>query len=340
MRVSLEHKKNQRYLSEMTMAEDIKLSIVIVNYMAKDYLNACLKSILREENIKYEVIVVDNGSTDGSAEIVEKHFPSVYLIKSATNLGFAKANNIAIRQTNGKYILLLNPDTELIGSCLPKLIAFMESNPSVSAAGCKILYPDGRIQISCGCLPTFASAFWGGQTINILFKKCFPNRNFLGACGIIQEALDTQHEVETLLGACVILKKEVLEKVGLFDENMFMYFEECDLFYRIKKTGGKILYIPDPMIIHHTGGSIRSIPQAVSYYQKSQEYYFRKNFSVKNITGFRILIMTSAILKSTSFIFIYPFCKKDHQQRLKTRISWHWQTFLYYLKFFYHTRNK
>jgi len=334
MRGLPEHNRSQRYLNEITMAEDIELSIVIVNYMAKDYLDTCLKSIFREKNIEYEVIVVDNGSTDGSVEIVERDFPSVYVIKNATNLGFAKANNIAIQHTNGKYILLLNPDTELIGSCLPKLIAFMENNPNVSAAGCKILYPDGRIQISCGNLPTFTSAFWGGQTINILFKKFFPNRNFFGACGIIQEALDTQHEVETLLGACVILRKEVLEKLGLFDDNMFMYFEECDLFYRIKKAGGKIMYIPDPTIIHHAGGSSRPNPQAVSYYQKSQEYYLRKNFSLKNITAFRLLIMFSAILKSTSFIFIYPFCKKDHQQRLKRRISWYWQIFFYYLKMF------
>jgi GT2 family glycosyltransferase len=289
-----------------------------------------LKSVFRKQNIACKVIVVDNASHDGSVEMVEKDFPSVHLIKNKTNMGFAKANNLAMEYAVGQYILLLNPDTELTGSTLETLVSVMERNPDVSAVGCKVLYPDGTIQLSCGRLPSFASALWGGETINKLYRKRFTNSNFFGACGLTPEALDMQQEVQTLLGACFVVRRDALEDVGLFDENMFLYFEENDLFYRLGRAGGKILYIPDTSIIHHAGGCTKSISKAVEHYQRSQEYYFRKHHLLRSGGVFRILLMTSAVIKSAVFSFLYIIAKKRTGPDMKSRIAWHWYTFLYY----------
>lgn len=320
--------------SDLTKTDtETVLSIIIVNYMTRDYLQACLASIMRECDIAYEVLVVDNGSTDGSTEMVETNFPSVRIIRNNVNIGFAKANNIGIEHSAGKYILLLNPDTELTGSTLKIMVYFMEEFPDVSAAGCKIIYPDGRLQFSCGYIPTIESALWGGQTFQKIFRKILPESNLPGACGIDPETLGTKCEVETLLGACVIIRKEVFDKIGMFDENMFLYFEECDLFFRIKKTGGKIIYMPDTAVIHHAGGSSsKSLENSVNHYQKSQEYFFRKNFALRKIKLFRILVMISSIIKSATLSLIYVFSRKNKSAELKRKIAWHWYSFLYYVK--------
>jgi GT2 family glycosyltransferase len=318
-------------IKEFVISEDTFLSIVIVNYKAKEYLRACLRSIFREQDVAYEVIVVDNASGDGSVEMVEEDFPSVHLIKNESNAGFAKANNIGIGSSVGKYILLLNPDAELTRSTLKILVSVMEQSPDVSAAGCKILYPDSTIQLSCGRLPTVSSAFWGGETINKLYRRIFPKSNFLGACGLTPESLDTRKEVETLLGACVILRKKLLEKVGLFDENFYLYFEENDFFYRVREAGGKVIYTPETTIIHHTGGSTKSLSKGVEYYHKSQEYYLRKHNLLKGMGWFRIIVMASAMVKSALLFLLYPFCRNKKGQDLKRKIAWHWYTFSYYI---------
>ncbi|GAX59189.1 glycosyl transferase family 2 [Candidatus Scalindua japonica] len=333
MSIQQKKEKCRKPVNEVITTENTIISIVIVNYMTKELLSDCLKSIFREDYKRNQIIVVDNNSTDGSAEMVEEDYPTVHLIKNKENVGFAKANNIAIKHAIGEYILLLNPDTELTDSTIEKLVGFMEKDTSVSACGCMVLYPDGRIQISCGYFPSFSSACLGGQSINMLYRKIFPNSNFLGACGITPEALNSIQEVETLLGACVMIRREVLEQVGLFDENMFLYFEECDLFYRIRKAGGKVMYTPDTKVIHHAGGSSnKNISKAVMYYQNSQEYYFIKNYSLKNIKLFKMAIMISAIIKTPFLSLMYVFCNKDRKLEQRRKIAWHWYTFLYQLK--------
>ena len=275
-----------------TGQQDAMVSIIIVNYNTREYLRACLASIFKGEKCKYQVIVVDNGSADDSANMVARDFPAVHLMGNEVNAGFAKANNMAWREARGKYTLLLNSDTEVSDSTIETLIRYMEANQAVSAAGCKVLYPDGRIQLSCGYFPTLSSALWGGQAVNLLFKKFFPRSSVFGACGLGPRDLEQRREVDILLGACVILRNDVVKKIGLFDEKMFMYFEECDLFQRIKAMGGKVMYLPDTTIIHHAGGSVKNLAEAVGNYQASQEYYFRKHVSLKKLIWFRILIIT------------------------------------------------
>ena len=324
--------KRNNYGIEKDMVKEMNLSIIIVNFMTRELLKSCLNSILDEKDIKYEIIVVDNSSSDESLEIVMEDFPSAYLIKNQKNVGFAKACNNGIKHATGKYILLLNPDTELMGSTVNMLVSYMENNKDVSAAGCKVLNPDGSVQLSCGYLPSIASVFWGGEKINRIYRKMFPNSTFFGACGITSDRLDERHEVENLLGACVILRRSVLDEIGCFDENMFMYFEECDLFYRIRRAGGKIMYIPDAEIMHHAGGSTKSIKKVVGYYQKSQEYYFIKNLSLKNINIFRIMIVISAIIKTTLLYIMYMLKKRNDGNKIREKMEWQWNTIIYYVR--------
>jgi len=333
MEILIGKSKKPRYKGSPCSDVGIMLSIVIVNYMSRDYLRSCLDSIFSGDMEGVEIIVVDNGSKDRSVEMVRENFPSVNVIEQETNVGFARANNIAIKMAKGRYILILNPDTELKTDTLKRLVDFMENEPTVSAAGCKVLYPDGRNQLSCGYLPTVASAIWGGQAINRIFRKFFPGRNFFGACALDPEALDSSHEVETLLGACVILRKNILETIGLFDEGMFVYFEECDLFYRIRNAGGKIMYTPDATIYHHAGGSSSmALQKSVTYYLTSQEYYLKKNLSLRRVFPFRASVMVSAFVKSALLATTYPLSSGKDQRHMKYKILWHWYTFLHLLK--------
>ena len=308
------------------------VSIVIVNYKTREHLRRCLQAISSENLLRLETIIFDNGSGDGSVEMVRQDFPWAHLIESKTNIGFAKANNLAFRQAKCDFVLLLNPDVEVKDGAINLMHQYMKDNPDVAVAGCKVLYPDGRIQMSCGYAPTIASAFFGGEFINRLFKKIFPRRDFIGACGITKDQLNCFHEVETLLGACVILRKDILEKTGGFDENMFVYFEECELFHRIRQMGGRIMYIPNASVYHHAGASIslNSIDKAVSYYQKSQEYYLRKVYGLKHIKLFRILVATSALIKAGFLTIIYPFTPRHHCASMWKKILWHFYVFRYY----------
>jgi GT2 family glycosyltransferase len=326
--VSTANPKRQNDGGISSAGESTLLSIIIVSYMSAHHVRPCLDSILSQRNVRYEIIVVDNASTDGSADIVEQYFPSVFLIRSEKNLGFAEGNNLALQHCRGNYVLLLNPDTVLTESCLEKLVAFMENSPDVGAAGCKILYPDGKIQISCGYFPTVASALWGGEAITMLFRKFNLKHNFFGSCGITPEHLDKSRDVDTLLGACAILRRNVIDEVGFFDANMFLYFEECDLFYRIKRSGARIAYTPDATVYHHAGGSVVHTATAVRHYLKSQEYYLGKNFGLKRISAFRTGLMVSSLLKVIFLFAVSPFMKERSKVGMRKKIAWHWNTFV------------
>lgn len=309
------------------------LSIIIVSYNAQNLLKKCIASIYLEKQISFQVIVVDNNSQDGSAEMVKEHFPEAILIKNSKNEGFARANNIGIPHATGEYILLLNPDTELLPNTLRDIIHYMDKRPDVSATGCKILYPDGSTQVSCGYFPTPFSHIFGGQTINILYRKFFPGKKFIGACGIVPDELDKEQEVETLLGAFILFRHEIINQIGgLFDENMFVYFEECDFFQRIRNAGGKITFTPEPTIIHHAGACTVSVARSVSYYITSLEYYLKKHYRVKHLAIFRIAAACSALLKCGTLLLTIPFSRSKSLTKLQKRILWQWHTLLFYVK--------
>lgn len=230
----------------------MKLSVVIVNYNVKYYLEQCLCSVYKAvDNLQAEVLVVDNASTDGSEAYLTGRFPQLTYIQNKTNVGFARANNQAIRQATGEYVLLLNPDTLLPEDMLERAVRFMDDHPRAGAAGAKMLTADGSfLPESKRGYPTLAATF--GKLTGL--GRLFPHSKGLGGYYCNGLDSDTVHQVEVLAGAFMLLRASALEKTGLLDEDFFMYGEDIDLSCRMVEAGYENYYLPYPML-HYKGES-------------------------------------------------------------------------------------
>lgn len=233
----------------------MQLSVIIVNYNVRSFLENALLSIRKAmRNIEGEIFVVDNASDDGSVELVQTKFPDVKLIVNQKNLGFAAANNIALTRASGKYILLINPDTIVQEDTLISLIEYLEHNPQVGLAGCKILNPDGSLQLACRrSIPTPWSAFTKVSGLSALY----PNTKLFGKYNLTYLNPNETYEVEAVSGSFMFLRRDVYDQVGKLDESYFMYGEDLDWCYRIIKTGWKIVYFHKTQIIHYKGESTK-----------------------------------------------------------------------------------
>lgn len=228
-------------------------SIIILNYKQKNLVKNCLKNILALNlNFKYEIIVIDNASRDGCLEMIKKEFPSeisigkIRLIESKVNHGYASGNNLGIKEARGKYILILNPDITVLNGSIEKMLQFMEKNPDCAICGPKLLNPDKSIQIS-----SFRFPKWYTPIFRRTFLKLF---NFAKKELEKYQMLDLKgnetREADWLMGACVIIRKAAIEKVGLMDEHYRLYFEDTDWCKRFWKAGYKVYYFPQAEMIH------------------------------------------------------------------------------------------
>ena len=265
------------------------LSVIIVNYNVKYFLEQCLHSVQQAmEGLKAEVFVVDNNSVDGSVGEIPQKFPWVHIIENKENLGFSKANNQAIRESQGRYVLLLNPDTVVEEDTFKKCIDFMDSNPDAGALGVKMI--DGKgvfLPESKRSLPTPMVSFYKMFGLSSLFPK---SRRF-GKYHLGYLDREKTHRVEVLAGAFMFLRKETLDKTGLLDESFFMYGEDIDLSYRITEAGYSNYYYPGTTIIHYKGESTRkgSLNYVKMFYQ-AMIIFARKHFTSRKARTFSILI--------------------------------------------------
>ncbi|HEY9721557.1 MAG TPA: glycosyltransferase family 2 protein [Oscillatoriaceae cyanobacterium] len=249
------------------------LSIVIVNWNTRNLLRDCLSSVQSETLLSHEVWVVDNGSTDGSPEMVRAEFPHVHLIANTDNKGFAAANNQALRLCQGEYVLLLNSDTLVLDGALDKMVAHLHAHPEVGALGCRLLNGDGSLQPSAHHFyGTFRSIFENRLT-QVLWPRRHARTPFLSFWDH-----STLRHVDWVTGAVLMLRRRVLQDVGLLDERFFMYGEEIDWQLRMRKAGHQVWFLPSARIIHYGGGSSR---QAVTQ-MKRQEYESRRMFVEKH----------------------------------------------------------
>ncbi|MFV0590589.1 MAG: glycosyltransferase [Draconibacterium sp.] len=265
------------------------LSVVIVNYNVKHFLEQCLHAVFRAaKNISAEVFVVDNNSVDGSPEFIREKFPQVQLIENKSNLGFSKANNQAIRQANGKYILLLNPDTVVEENTFEKTIAFMTQHPEAGGLGVKMIDGKGNfLPESKRGLPTPWVAFYKMFGL----AKVFPKSRKFGKYHLSYLSENEIHEVDVLAGAFMLMRKETLDKVGLLDETFFMYGEDIDLSYRIQQGGYKNYYFPETTIIHYKGESTKKGSlNYVKVFYNAMVIFARKHFPGNRAGIFAILI--------------------------------------------------
>jgi len=256
------------------------LSIVIVNWNVRDLLRRCLSSVTGrstrggQNRLSLQLIVVDNASTDGSVEMLRSEFPQIELIANDRNLGFTRGNNQGISVSDGRYVLLLNPDTEVLDDALGGMVAYMDEHPGVGALGPQLIYADGRVQSSRRRFPRFDTAFLEGTFL----QQSFPHSSILRRYYVLDRAEDETQEVDWLVGACLLMRRKVLDEVGPLDERFFMYSEEMDWCYRAKKQGWKVVYLPAARVIHHEGKSSEQVlPVRHIQFQRSKVLFFKKH---------------------------------------------------------------
>lgn len=280
----------------------MKLSVVIVNYNVEHFLEQCLYSVAKAMKLTSgDVWVVDNNSADGSVAMVKEKFPWVKLIESKKNLGFSKGNNLAMTQAEGEYILLLNPDTLVEEDTFKKIVDFMDAHPDAGGLGVNMVDGQGKfLPESKRGLPTPSVAFYKIFGLAHLF----PKSKTFGKYHLGYLSKEETHEVEILSGAFMLLRKSVLNKIGLLDETFFMYGEDIDLSYRIIKAGYKNYYFADTRIIHYKGESTKkSSVNYVFVFYRAMIIFAKKHFSQKNASLFSFLINIAIYARAAMAIF-------------------------------------
>jgi GT2 family glycosyltransferase len=296
----------------------MNLSIVIVTWDSEEFIRNCLDSIfLSQGNFTSEVIVVDNGSSDETAKIVEQFYPQVNLIQNKKNLGYAKANNQGMEKAKGEHILLLNPDTQVLEDALSLMSEFMEENPKIGALGPKLLNPDKSVQASCREFPTFSTLIWEFSGLS----RLFPRSRVFGRWRMGYFNFDTQRETDQPMGSCLMLRRATLEDVGAFDENFVMFFNDVDLCFRIKKGGWKIYFYPEAKVIHYKGASTRKVRAKMIWLSHLAFYKFFK----KHKTGLAnrlclFFLLIPLILSAWIRILLFHLGKLTGVARLVSRI--------------------
>ena len=277
----------------------MKLSVVIVNYNVRQYLTACIDSVaLALKDVESEVFVVDNNSTDDSAEVIAREYPWVHLINNIENLGFSKANNIAIRQSMGEYVLLLNPDTVVAEDTIRNVLTFMDEHPEAGAAGVKMHNADGTLAPeSRRAIPTP----WVAARKMLGFTRRYYMSHL---------SWDEPGQIQVVSGAFFMVRRKALDLIGLLDEDFFMYGEDIDLSYRLLKGGWQNWYLPYS-IIHYKGQSTKKSDfRYVHVFYQAMLIFFRKHYS--HLSFFFTLPVKCAIYFRASLALADIIRKKLH----------------------------
>lgn len=266
------------------------VSVCIVNWNTRELLRNCLRSIeAKTHGLIYEVIVVDNDSADGSAEMITNAFPWVKLVLPKANLGFARGSNLAANSAKGDYILYLNPDTELVTNALHGMWEYLRRNPSCGVVGCRLLNSDGSIQWTC------ASAFPSPRnelSSLLLLDRLFPTSRVFSSRELNYWDHKDSRDVECLSGACMLVSREHVEGLGGFDESLFMYGEDLDLCCRVSHLGLRLRYLASEVIFHHEGAASKKKGRSFApLFQRAANYYFlRKNFGRGRAIAYRTAV--------------------------------------------------
>lgn len=253
------------------------LSIIILNYNTCELTLKALRSVYASRTgYQFEVILIDNASSDSSVKKIREEFPQVQLIENQENVGFAKANNQGMRIATGRYILLLNSDTIVQTDTLEIMVRFMDEHPDVGASGCKVILPDGSLDKACRRgFPTPSASFYYAFGIS----KLFPHVPRFNQYQLGYLNPDEEYPVDCLVGAFMLVRRKAIDEVGLLDEQFFMYGEDVDWCYRIKQAGWTNYYYPKTHIIHYKGASSRKRPLKIVYeFHRAMYLFHRKHF--------------------------------------------------------------
>jgi N-acetylglucosaminyl-diphospho-decaprenol L-rhamnosyltransferase len=271
------------------------LTIIIVTWNSMADIPRCLAS-LRDAGTTHDVrtVVIDNSSSDGTPDAVAKGFPFVHLVRNAGNTGFAAANNQALRAANSRYMLLLNPDTEVDPGAIDALIRFMDSHPQAWAAGPALLNGDRTPQRTGVKFPTF----WNLLVESLFLDRLFPKTRIFGSHRELYADPSVPRQVDYLQGSCLIVRREAVERVGGLDEGFFMYFEETDWCFRMKEAGGEVWYTPESSVIHYGGGMVGHYDERrVVHFYTSLKRFTTKHHSASGRAAVRMLILFRGLLR-------------------------------------------
>ncbi len=293
-----------------------QISVSIVSYNTRDLLRACLRSLEeRRGEIEFEVFVVDNGSRDGSVQMVRDEFPDVEIIESGGNIGYGRANNLALARARGDYFWILNSDTEIWPGTMARMAQFLAENPACGAVASRLILPDGSTQPSCARDPNLLDYAWE-QTY---FAQLPVLKHFCGGYTYGGDFYDATQPIAQAAGASILARTEVLREIGGFDERYFMYFEDTDLCVRLRGAGWSLFYLHDAPITHQLGasseGEWRSRARMVSALNASRYLFFRAHHGALQAEMLRWICVLGALLRIGAW----------SAQTLKTRDASRWQ---------------
>lgn len=273
------------------------LSIIIVNWNCAGYTTECISSILSTTHgLEYEIIVVDNASTDSSREMLSGRFPRTRFLLSADNVGFARANNLGFRESSGRNLLFLNPDTRVIGDAIPRMLAALQSSAAIGAVGCRLLNADLTLQTSC--VQRFPTIFNQLTDVDWL-KQRFPTLGLWGTAPLFTRENGTPADVQAVSGACVMIKRPIFDQIGWFSTDYFLYTEDIDLCYKVHHVGFRVCHVADAQIVHYGGGS--SAKESDGFADvvlcESIRRFLRKTRGARYATAYRRAMRATATLR-------------------------------------------
>jgi GT2 family glycosyltransferase len=305
----------------------MKLSIVIICWNDWSVIENCLRSIQGgTHEVEHEIIVSDNGSTDGSVQKIQLHFPAVKVVENRANLGFAKGNNAGIKFARGEYILILNPDTVVHEGSLERWIQFAERHSECGAFGCRVQNPDGSYQESARPFPSVVGAWIAALYLRVLGRLSPALRadRYEGWKG------DTEREVDWQSGCCILFRGELLKRLGGFDESFFYHYEEVDLCRRVRYAGHKILFTPEASITHLGGQSVGRFPLRFALETNRNRYrYFYKHFGATGARRCRRVLLTHLGVRRIGYTLLYWFrpnnALKERLATYRVATAWNWR---------------
>lgn len=296
------------------------LSIIIINWNTKEDLLRCIESIYQNKGkVTEEIIMVDNGSHDGSVYELKRVFPSVLIIQNEINVGFARAVNQGLQIASGRYFLLLNPDTGLKGGVIEELYFFMENHPEIGVVGPQLLNDDGSKQNSIANFPSLTTELLNKSFLKFLFPKRYPGK---------ERNYSRPIEVDSVIGACMMVRRKAIEEVGLLDEDYFLFLEETDWCYRMKKAGWKVYHVPDAEVIHFQGKSAgQNKKKAKIEYFRSRYLFFKKHRGFLQYLILKIGVMIRLIIESiftglTNFLIFFKCSKLKNKFYIYLYLLW------------------
>jgi GT2 family glycosyltransferase len=302
------------------------LSIIIVNWNSAAFVRNCVASIYRTTTgLKFEIVVVDGASNDGCGEMLSREYPAVRFVPCAENVGFARGNNVGVRNARGSTLLFLNPDTEIVGKAVNMLFDELKSLARAGAVGCKLLNHDGSLQTSCiQAFPTVLN-----QALDFDFlRNRFPRWRLWGTDAFATNG-PAPAEVQVLSGACIMMKRHVFEEVGGFAERYFMYAEDADLCFKVFSAGYKIFYLSEANIVHHGGGSSqKSFGKFSSVMMRESIYrFFREQRGLSAALLYRSVMAGCAVARLAALTASLPFSKfPAFRPRKNPMLKW-WSIF-------------